>query len=92
VSAGAEELVICRCEHVTLSALAQAAGDLDVRSLRQLKLWTRAGMGICQGRVCRPALESLADVLNLEQGPAELRLRPPLRPVSMAALAGGEDV
>ena len=89
--AGEAELVICRCERVTLGDLTAAAAALDVRSLRQLKLWTRAGMGICQGRVCRPALEALGGRLGLAGGADELRVRPPLRPVAMSALAGGEE-
>lgn len=84
-------LVLCRCERVTLAELMRAADRLDVGSLRQLKLWTRAGMGICQGRVCRPALEGIAERLGLERGEGELRVRPPLRPVDLGRLAGGEQ-
>ncbi len=85
------DLVLCRCERVTLAEIVEAADRLDVRALRQLKLWTRAGMGICQGRVCRPALEGVAESLGLERGEAELRVRPPLRPLELGALAGGEE-
>jgi D-hydroxyproline dehydrogenase subunit alpha len=42
--------IVCRCEDVRL-------GDVDPSwSPRQAKLYTRAGMGPCQGRVCGPAL------------------------------------
>lgn len=45
--------IICRCEDVRL-------GQIDSAwSSRQAKLYTRAGMGPCQGRVCQPALEFL---------------------------------
>ena len=48
-----DDTIICRCEDVRRGALA-TLGDS-----RQAKLYTRAGMGACQGRVCGPALESL---------------------------------
>jgi thioredoxin reductase len=44
------ETIVCRCEDVSLGAF-QASW-----SPRQAKLYTRAGMGPCQGRVCGPAL------------------------------------
>ncbi len=47
------DTIVCRCEDVSLGALDPAWGS------RQAKLMTRAGMGLCQGRVCGPALESL---------------------------------
>jgi len=86
--AARQALVLCRCERVTLGEVERAVAELDIGSLRQLKLWTRAGMGICQGRVCRPALEGLAAALGLARGEGELRLRPPLRPLALSDLAG----
>ena len=45
--------VVCRCEDVRL-------GQLDPSwTGRQAKLYTRAGMGPCQGAVCGPALEHM---------------------------------
>jgi bacterioferritin-associated ferredoxin len=84
-----EPTVVCRCEGVTLEELAQAASRYRVTSLRQLKLVSRAGMGICQARVCAPALEALARAWGLSAGSGELRTRPPIRPVDLATLAGG---
>jgi NADPH-dependent 2,4-dienoyl-CoA reductase/sulfur reductase-like enzyme len=47
------ETIVCRCEDV-------AFGALDARwTPRQAKLYTRAGMGPCQARVCGPALSYL---------------------------------
>jgi NADPH-dependent 2,4-dienoyl-CoA reductase/sulfur reductase-like enzyme len=48
-----DDTIVCRCEDVRRGALA-SLGDG-----RQAKLYTRAGMGACQGRVCGPALEAL---------------------------------
>ena len=50
-----EDTIICRCEDVRHRSVA-ALGNA-----RQAKLYARAGMGACQGRVCGPALEFLFD-------------------------------
>ena len=47
------ETIICRCEDVTWNRLQ------DMSSWRSAKLYTRCGMGPCQGRVCGPILEFL---------------------------------
>ena len=45
--------ILCRCEDVR-------RGDIDPAwSQRQAKLWTRVGMGECQGAVCGPACAAL---------------------------------
>ncbi len=47
------DTVICRCEDVRLGALQPGWTQ------RQAKLWTRLGMGACQGAVCGPACTAL---------------------------------
>jgi NADPH-dependent 2,4-dienoyl-CoA reductase/sulfur reductase-like enzyme len=47
------DTIVCRCEDVRHQAIA------TLGSARQAKLYARAGMGACQGRVCGPALEVL---------------------------------
>jgi NADPH-dependent 2,4-dienoyl-CoA reductase/sulfur reductase-like enzyme len=47
------DTTVCRCEDVPLSAFDPAW------SAREAKLYVRAGMGPCQGRVCGPALRYL---------------------------------
>jgi hypothetical protein len=47
------DTIVCRCEDVRWGALDRQW------SARQAKLYTRAGMGPCQGRVCGAALECL---------------------------------
>jgi len=67
------DTTVCRCEDVT-------TGRLDPRwSARQAKLYTRAGMGPCQGRVCGPALAFL-------RGHEADSVRPPLKPVPLSTL------
>jgi hypothetical protein len=47
------ETVVCRCEDVRLGRLRPEW------SARQARLYTRTGMGPCQGRICGPALQHL---------------------------------
>jgi NADPH-dependent 2,4-dienoyl-CoA reductase/sulfur reductase-like enzyme len=47
------ETLICRCEDISYSRLAEHT------SWRAAKLYTRCGMGPCQGRICGPVTESL---------------------------------
>lgn len=47
------ETIVCRCEDVRLGALQPEW------TMRQAKLYTRTGMGPCQGRVCGAALQHL---------------------------------
>jgi D-hydroxyproline dehydrogenase subunit alpha len=67
------DTLVCRCEDVPRARLS------DGWSARQAKLYTRAGMGACQGRVCGPALEFLT-------GCAADSVRPPLEPVALSTL------
>jgi NADPH-dependent 2,4-dienoyl-CoA reductase/sulfur reductase-like enzyme len=67
------DTIVCRCEDVRLGALDRAW------SPRQAKLYTRAGMGPCQGRICGAALEHLCG------WPADT-VRPPIAPTSFASL------
>ncbi|OIQ80348.1 hydrogen cyanide synthase subunit HcnB [mine drainage metagenome] len=73
--AAARDAVVCRCEDVAFGAVAACSG------WDEAKLLTRCGMGPCQGRVCGSATRAL-----LGWGPT--RVRGPLTPTSLGALAG----
>jgi NADPH-dependent 2,4-dienoyl-CoA reductase/sulfur reductase-like enzyme len=66
------ETIVCRCEGVPYGALDSAW------SARQAKLYTRIGMGPCQGRVCGPIMECL-------RGWPPDTPRPPLFPTPVRA-------
>ena len=68
------DTIVCRCEDVPHARLG-SLGDA-----REAKLYTRAGMGACQGRVCGPALEFL---LGWPPG----TVRSPLEPARVSTLA-----
>jgi len=88
VASIAPDTVVCRCEDVTRAEIDAAAHD-GARDMNQLKAWTRCGMGPCQGRSCGDVAGAL---LALHVGSREaagcFTGRAPLRPVSLAELAG----
>lgn len=75
---------LCRCEGSSAAAVRRAL-DAGVRDLAGVRLWTRAGMGPCQGRSCTPAL---ADLLAARVGAvaAPPSHRFPVRPLAAGAL------
>ena len=75
-----DDTLVCRCEEV---ALAQIDPVLDGRSANAVKLVTRCGMGLCQGRNCEPTLLRLLDNPN-DPG---FTARFPARPVAIGDLA-----
>ncbi len=84
----AAETLVCRCEEVTAGMIRQAVSD-GVTGPNQMKSFLRCGMGPCQSRQCGLTLtEMIADERGLP--PAQiggLRLRPPVKPVTLAELA-----
>lgn len=79
-----DETMICRCECVTAGDIRTAAsqGCMDVN---EVKLFTRCGMGQCQGRMCGPALAELTAAAHSKSPAAvgSLQIRQPFRPVSL---------
>ncbi len=81
------ETVICRCEEVALARIAEAAAATSDANV--VKSYTRAGMGVCQGRNCQ---QQVAAVLARRHGLAVSQIeamttRPPVRPVPIKVLA-----
>lgn len=83
--------LVCRCEEVTAGEIRSACRDLGVDDARGAKLMTRAGMGLCQGRMCGRAV---SDLVALASGrPADDGTAPrwaarlPALPVTLDQLA-----
>jgi NAD(P)H-nitrite reductase large subunit len=81
-------LIICRCEEVTQAEI-RAAIQSGLTTLNEIKRFTRAGMGLCQGKTCR---HLVAGILSREtkENPSKLlpsTYRPPVRPVSLGILS-----
>ena len=82
--------VVCRCEEVTAGALRSACRDLGADDVRTVKLLTRTGMGLCQGRTC---MRAAAELVAAETGAADDPMDPPTtrtpgQPVPLSVLAG----
>ena len=50
-----DEAIVCRCERITAGEI-KAAIRGGVRDINQLKALTRAGMGACGSKTCRPMI------------------------------------
>jgi thioredoxin reductase len=87
------ETLVCRCEEVPLSTVEGAVDELGLTDLRSLKLVTRVGMGMCQGRVCGPAVAELlrAGTGRAPADPLAMAARPLAVPVPLDLLASVED-
>lgn len=82
-----EDTLVCRCEDVRRRDV-EAVLETNAPTPYAVKTATRAGMGLCQGRICAPYLTEWLRVERGYQPPADerpWRIRPPLRPVPMAA-------
>ncbi|MBU0926232.1 MAG: (2Fe-2S)-binding protein [Spirochaetes bacterium] len=87
-----EERHVCRCEEVSEREIREAV-KAGARTVTEIKRWTRAGMGICQGRSCRRLVERIL-CEELGVSPATLEpptTRPPIRPVSIRAVCREEE-
>lgn len=80
--------IICRCEEVTAAAIRQSA-KLGCLGPNQAKSFTRVGMGPCQGRYCGLTVTALLAEANAQtpDDAGYYRIRPPLKPVTLAELA-----
>jgi NADPH-dependent 2,4-dienoyl-CoA reductase/sulfur reductase-like enzyme len=80
--------IVCRCEDVTGADL-DAALAAGLTLPRGLKMGTRAGMGLCQGRTCTPAVQHrIARHAGIAVAEVPLpTVRVPVRPTPAGALA-----
>src|SRR5438477_6779307 len=92
----ATKTIVCRCEDVTLSDLEHAV-SLGYRDIEEVKRYTGLGTGPCEGKECM----ALCALLLARSAEAAGRLpakqvrpftsRPPVQPISFAALARGDE-
>src|SRR5690606_21898579 len=86
-------VVVCRCEEVTAAEVRQAVAE-GCPGPNQVKAFLRAGMGPCQCRMCGPTIAALVartrGIAMQEAG--HYRVRPPLRPVTLAQLADAAEI
>ncbi|MEO6200790.1 MAG: FAD/NAD(P)-binding oxidoreductase [Cryobacterium sp.] len=86
-----DDTLVCRCEEVSVGRLRAAAHATCSTGLRSLKLSSRAGLGICQGRICGRTVEQLLGGLAADHGPlidgVTTDRRPIASPVRIGELA-----
>jgi bacterioferritin-associated ferredoxin len=83
-----DETVVCRCEELTAGQIREAVA-LGARDPAQVKGQTRTGMGPCQGRMCETTMAEIiaaASATPVDQV-GSLRVRPPLKPLTIDQLA-----
>jgi len=87
-----DETIVCRCEEVTAGQL-RARAAIGRPGPNQIKAFTRAGMGPCQGRQCGYTVMHL--IAEVQQRPVSeigfFRIRPPLKPVTLGELASLDE-
>ncbi len=83
-----DEAIICRCERVTAGEI-RAAIRGGVRDMNQLKALTRAGMGACGSKTCRPMILRIFEEEGIDLSEVTDRTdRPLFVEVPLGILAG----
>lgn len=88
IFAPADDTIVCRCEELTAGDIRKAAA-LTPLGPNQMKAFTRAGMGPCQGRQCGYTVAHIVAATQ-QRHVSEVgfyRIRPPLKPVTLGELA-----
>jgi NADPH-dependent 2,4-dienoyl-CoA reductase/sulfur reductase-like enzyme len=83
-----DDTIVCRCEEVS-GAEIRVAIEEGARQVTEVRAVTRAGMGLCQGRLCVPTVAGLLGRWAGVSPEAAGRLPPrlPARPVPIPMLA-----
>ncbi|GAB3661985.1 FAD/NAD(P)-dependent oxidoreductase [Glycomyces tarimensis] len=87
-----EDTLVCRCEEVVYGDVRRAVEELGIGGAGPLESATRAGLGLCQGRMCGRNVAELAGLPA--EGADAFRRRPMASPVRLGELAeatSGED-
>jgi bacterioferritin-associated ferredoxin len=85
-----DEAVVCRCERVTAGKI-RATIHAGIRDINQLKALTRAGMGACGSKTCRPMIWRIFQEEGIDPEEVTDRVdRPLFVEVPMGTLAGVE--
>ena len=87
-----DEVLICRCEEISLGEIKEAIAR-GATTLHEVRRRTRAGMGLCQGRTCGT---QVARIIAQHTGrPLEeimpATARPPVRSIKVKELGGEQS-
>ncbi len=92
ISLAHDDTILCRCEEITLGEVKAAVAE-GARTIGEVKMVTRTGMGNCQGRMCeRSVTAAIVQALAAQRVSPEAvgmySIRPPLHPLPVEFLAG----
>lgn len=84
-----DDTTLCRCEETSVKSFRDTVAVTGSAGIRSTKLTTRAGLGICQGRICGRNVEALlAEATGDPVGDcARTDRRPIVAPIRLADLA-----
>jgi NADPH-dependent 2,4-dienoyl-CoA reductase/sulfur reductase-like enzyme/Fe-S-cluster-containing hydrogenase component 2 len=86
-----DDAVVCRCERITAGEI-KAAIQNGVRDMNQLKAITRAGMGACGSKTCRPMIWRIFQEEGIDLGTVTDRVdRPLFVEIPIGVLAGARE-
>jgi hypothetical protein len=83
------EVLLCRCEDISIGALVDTLTEAHVQSASSAKALSRVGMGFCQGRMCELNVRRLIAArraCTVAEVPGYTP-RVPVKPVPIAAMA-----
>lgn len=85
-----DNVIICRCEEITKGEIRKAVHD-GMWTMNELKRYTRACMGLCQGQTCELNVRRIvAKELGIPASDLEeITARMPNRPVEIAIYEEG---
>ena len=86
-----DDTILCRCEDITLEEV-KAAVAAGARTIGEVKMITRSGMGNCQGRMCERSVTGaiIRELIDEQVSPEMVgaySIRPPLQPLPLEYLA-----
>lgn len=84
-----DSTIVCRCEEVRAGEIRESASELGADSARTAKLFTRAGMGLCQGRICQKNVKEIIDFMRGDVPNATDANRETVRPIGGVVTLGG---
>jgi len=87
-----DEVIICRCEDLTLAEIRETIAD-GYTTIEEIKRKTRLGMGPCRGTTCLGLIDG---ILAAHKGCSREEIdmptnRPPLEGIKLGLLAGDGD-
>lgn len=84
-----DELIVCRCEEITVGEIKKAIRD-GATTVEGIKKRTRAGMGLCQGRTCSKLVARILSQMTGQKANdiKEDTARIPIKPVAFGVYKG----